>query len=275
MTAYASYLPQDADQVNNGLLTACLNCGFEFLAGLAIFSLLFTFALAPNASTIAMTFFVMPQGIAAMPAGVVAFGALFFLLMLLAGLSSSISLVEGINCAMIDKFGWSRRKTLMATGFVGLIGSVCFALPMVVDSQLAGNGTFGLSFLDLIDHWAFSHGLLIVGVVECLILGWMLPISKLRENLNRHSRFRVPAIFDWLIKLVIPAWLLWILALSVKGKIENGIYGHAMALDWATALPVIAFLVWLFGTTSLAAWLTLRRGQPEPPIHAAEEVRSA
>ena len=111
MTAYASYLPKDADQVNNGVVTACLNCGFEFLAGVAIFSLLFTFAIAPQASTIAMTFFVIPEGIAAMPVGVVAFGVLFFLLMLLAGLSSSISLIEGINCAMIDKFGWSRRRT--------------------------------------------------------------------------------------------------------------------------------------------------------------------
>lgn len=272
MTAYASYLPKDADQVNNGVLTACLNCGFEFLAGVAIFSLLFTFAIAPQASTIAMTFFVMPQGIAAMPFGVVAFGVLFFLLMLLAGLSSSISLIEGINCAMIDKFGWSRRRTLAATGAVGLVGSACFALPMVIDRQLAGNGTLGLSLLDLIDHWAFSHGLLLVGVVECLLLGWMLPVSKLREHLNRYGRFRVPAVFDWLIKLVIPAWLLWILGLSIWGKIETGIYGHDLALDWARSLPVIAFLVWFLGTTGLAAWLTLRKGRPEPVIHTPEEV---
>ena len=275
MTAYASYLPRDADQVNNGLLTACLNCGFEFVAGVAIFSLLFTFAIAPNASTIAMTFFVMPQGIAAMPAGVVAFGAMFFLLMLLAGLSSSISLIEGINCAMIDKFGWPRRRTLLATGAVGLLGSVAFALPMVVDRSLAGNGTLGLSLLDLVDHWAFSHGLLIVGVVECLILGWMLPISKLREHLNRHGRFRVPAVFDWLIKLVIPGWLLWILLHSAMTKLEAGIYGHDMALDWGQALPVIAFLVWLLTTCGLAAWLTLRRGQPEPPVHEAHPAQEA
>ena len=263
MTAYASYLPRDADQTNNGMVTACLNCGFEFLAGVAIFSLLFTFAIAPQASTIAMTFFVIPKGIAAMPAGVRAFGLIFFLLMLLAGLSSSISLIEGINCALLDKFGWSRRRTLLVTGFVGLTGSIVFALPMVIDHALASDGTLGLSLLDLVDHWAFNHGLLLVGVIECLILGWKLPASKLREHLNRYGRFRLPAAFDWLLKLVIPGWLLAILGSSVWNKITHGIYGHAMSLDWGHSLPVTAFLVWLVGSVAAALWFTLRRGIEE------------
>ena len=279
MTAYASYLPRTADQVNNGVLTACLNCGFEFLAGVAIFSLLFTFAIAPQASTIAMTFFVIPQGIAAMPAGVVAFGVLFFLLMLLAGLSSSISLIEGVTSAMIDKFGWSRRRTLTLAGLVGTTGSACFALPLVIDRQIASAGTLGLSLLDLVDHWAFNHGLLLVGVVECLVLGWMLPISKLREHLARHSRVRVPAVFDWLIKLVIPGWLLAILASSVVDKARNGIYGTGMTLDWGASLPLVAFLVWIVGATGLALWLTFHRGEAEgakaPARLSAAETPSA
>jgi len=270
MTAYASYLPKDADQVNNGMVTACLNCGFEFLAGVAIFSLLFTFAIAPQASTIAMTFFVIPKGIAAMPAGVLVFGVLFFLLMLLAGLSSSISLIEGINCAIVDKFGWSRRRTLLATGSIGLVGSVFFALPIVIDRHLASDGTFGLTLLDLVDHWAFSHGLILVGLVECLILGWMLPVSKLREHLNAYSRFRLPAAFDWLIKMVIPACLLWILSTSIWGKIRHGIYGHDMSLDWGRSLPVLAFLVWFAGSIAIALWLTLQR-----PARQASAASSA
>ncbi|MDX1632950.1 MAG: sodium-dependent transporter, partial [Thermoanaerobaculia bacterium] len=108
MTAYGSYLPRDADHFNNGLVTACLNCSFEFLAGLAVFSLLFTFAIVPQASTLGMMFFVVPDGIGAMPGGVRIFGFLFFLLLLMAGLSSSISLVEALSSAVIDKFRWSR-----------------------------------------------------------------------------------------------------------------------------------------------------------------------
>jgi len=265
MTAYASYLPRDADQINNGLLTACLNCGFEFIAGLAIFSLLFTFAIVPMASTLSMMFFVVPAGIGAMPTGVVFFGLVFFVLLLMAGLSSSVSLIEGLNTAIIDKFGWSRRRTLAVTSLFGLLGSLMFALPRIIDPQLAWDGTLGFTLLDLVDHWAFSHGLLIVGLVECLILGWLLPIAKLREHLNRHSRLSLPAAFDWLIKLVIPAALAYILLTSVLEKVEGGLYGWNTELTGGELLPVASFLAWLLMTTGVAAWLTWRS-----PAHAAE-----
>ena len=265
MTAYASYLPKDADQTNNGLVIACLNCGFEFVAGIAVFALLFAFAIVPQASTLAMMFFVVPEGIAAMPKGVTVFGLLFFALLLMAGLSSAISLIEAVVTAIIDKFRWSRTKTLIVTGSVGVMGSVAFAFPIVVDRQLASNGTVGLSLLDLIDHWAFSHGLLIVGLVECLVLGWVLPVEKIRGYLNARSKIRLPGVFDWLIKLVIPAVLASILAHSVWDKIQNGIYGHDMTLDWAGFLPWFAFLGWLLGTTVVAWILTHKEG-------AAQEV---
>ena len=140
MTAYASYLPKNADQVNNGIVTASLNCGFEYIAGLAIFSLLFAFAIVPSAGTLSMIFFVVPAGIGALPAAVKVFGLLFFLLLLMAGLSSSVSLVEGVNVALIDKFGWRRRKTLAACAGIGLVGSLLFALPQVIDPELASTG---------------------------------------------------------------------------------------------------------------------------------------
>lgn len=259
MTAYASYLPRDADQVNNALVTGCLNCGFEFVAGVAIFTLLFTFAIVPQASTLAMIFFVLPRGIAELPAAVALFGVLFFLLLLLAGLSSSISLIEGVTAGMIDKFHWPRRKALSIACGVGFLGSVLFSLPMVVDRELAGNGTLGLSLLDLVDHWAFSHGLLIVGLVEALLIGWGLPVSRLREELNGYGVLRLPVAFDWLVKMVIPVLLATLLGFAVRDKLRDGLYGATMALDGWSALPVVAFVLWLAGTTAAAAWLTWGR----------------
>jgi len=267
MTAYASYLPRDADQVNNGVLTACLNCGFEYIAGLAIFSLLFAFAIVPSAGTLSMIFFVVPAGIAALPAGVKAFGLVFFLLLLMAGLTSSVSLIEGVNCALIDKFGWSRRRTLAVCSAIGLVGSLLFALPVVIDPALASTGTLGFTLLALIDNWAFNHGLLLVGLVECLILGWLLPIRRLREELNRHSRVKIPAAFDWLIKLVIPAALAYILGASVYNQFANGLFGWNPSLTGGTVLPVAALAAWLLWTFGCAAWLT-RRPAHDPALGA-------
>lgn len=258
MTAYASYLPRGSDHINNGLVTACLNCSFEYVAGIAIFSLLFAFAIVPSAGTLSMIFFVVPAGIAAMPVAVKTFGLLFFLLLLMAGLTSSVSLVEGVNCAIIDKFGWNRRRTILATSLIGVAGSVLFALPQVIDPTLSWDGTLGFTLIDLIDHWAFGYGLLIVGLIECLVLGWLLPIGRLREELNRLSRFRLPAAFDWMIKVVIPVFLAYVIGASALGEVR-GFYGWRPELTGGRVLPILCFLVWLIGTLSLAAWLAFRR----------------
>lgn len=277
MTAYASYLPKGADQINNGIVTACLNCGFEYIAGLAIFSILFAFAIVPAAGTISMIFFVVPQGIAAMPTAVKTFGVLFFLLLLIAGLSSSISLIEGVNSALIDKFGWARKKTLLVTGLLGLVGSSVFALPHIMDPDLSWNGTVGLTLLDLIDHWAFSYGLLIVGLVECLFIGWLLPIDKLRVELNRHSRFHLPRAFNALIKWVIPAALLIVLLTSSFQEIDGGLYGTHEGRPFREKMLAFGCLAfWLISSLGTAFWLTAKKGLPDEPVtHLgdAEEVR--
>ncbi|MDX1632864.1 MAG: hypothetical protein R3234_13420, partial [Thermoanaerobaculia bacterium] len=215
-------------------------------------------------------------GIGAMPGGVRIFGFLFFLLLLMAGLSSSISLVEALSSAVIDKFRWSRRRTLTIACGVGIVGSTCFALPQVIDPGLASNGTLGLTLLDLIDHWAFSYGLLMVGLFECLIIGWMLPASRLRELINAKSRFRFPVAFDWLIKLVIPLCLLTILVSSLWSELADTFYGTDYALGPAEWLPIAAVLFWLGSTTLGAWWLTSRPGAEvatEP--HAASEAAHA
>ena len=267
MTTYSSFLPRDADHVNNGVVTACMNCGFEFIAGIAIFSLLIAFAVVPQASTISMMFFVVPQGIEAMPAGVRLFGVLFFVLLMFAGLSSSVSLLEAMVASVIEKFGISRRRALTLCVAVGFPGSCAFALPTIIDSHLSSDGTVGLTLIDLIDHWAFNHGLLVAGLIECLIVGWMLPVSRLREAVNWHSRLPLPAVFDWLIKLVIPIVIVSLLASSVWTKLHDGLYGYQLTLDWGAQLPLLAFLAWIGGAFGGAVWLAR---QPQGSEASAE-----
>ncbi|MFQ6115148.1 MAG: sodium-dependent transporter, partial [bacterium] len=256
MTAYASYLPRKSDQVNNALATSFMNCGFEFIAGLAIFSLLFAFAIVPRASTLSMMFFVIPQGINALPGGVVLFGLLFFILLLLAGLSSSISLIEALVAAVMDKYRLTRKKILFVFSTVGCIGSIFFALPIIIDPPLKSDGTLGLTLLDLTDHYAFSHGLLITGLVECLFIGWVLPVRKLREAINQFTRIRLPGIFDYFVKILIPAILLFILGYSISELLKKGIYGHDFNLEFGKWLPVGILVIWLAGTTIIGLVLT-------------------
>lgn len=264
MTAYASYLPRDADQVNNSFLVSFLNCGFEYLAGIAIFALLFAFSLNPVGGTLSLSFFVIPQGIAEFPFGVQLFGVAFFLLLVIAGLTSSVSLVEGMASALIDKLQVPRAKALALVIVPGVVGSIACALPFVVDPALEGNGTVGLNLLDILDHWAFRYSLLTVGLLQCILLGWVFGADRLRATANRYARFQLGPWFDVLVKFVVPAVLAVVLAFNLYDDLTGGLYGSDWPLGPVAWFPVVIPLVWIVGTVALATYLTFGYRTSEP-----------
>ncbi len=272
MTAYASYLPKHADTTNNSLVVSCLNCGFEFLAGIAIFSLLFAFAINPSGgTTLSLSFFAIPQGISEFPGGVQIFGFIFFLLFLMAGVTSSISLIEAPASALIDKLGISRVKALTIIAVPGVIGSVCFALPTIIDPGLASNGTLGLTLLDVLDHWAFNYSLLTVCFLECIMLGWVLGADKLRLAVNHHSSFQLGSWFDGLIKFVIPGLLGAVILWNLYNEFDQALYGTTYVLGGLDWIPYLLPVIWLGGTLALAWYLTYSRSYDRGPEGAPHE----
>ncbi|MEM1054153.1 MAG: sodium-dependent transporter [Bacteroidota bacterium] len=273
MTAYASYLPKTADNVNNSLLVSFLNCGFEYIAGVAIFSMLFVYALNPAGSTLSLSFFVIPQGIAGFPFWVKGFGVFFFFLLVIAGLTSAVSLVEGMASPLIDKLGISRAKALSFVLVPGILGSLMFALPMVIDPGLSGNGVLGLTLLDLVDNWAFRYSLLTVGLLECLLIGWVVGADKLRVAINEHTKFKLPVLFNWMIKVIIPAILAFVLFFTLQDDLtrDGGIYGSTYDMPGYLWLPSAIPVLWLGFTLIVAGVLTSRPSKDTAsPAPAAE-----
>jgi len=244
MATYASYLPKKSDDVNNSMLIGFMNCGFEYIAGIAIFSLLFAFAIVPKASTLSMMFFVVPEGIAKFPFSIKFFGLLFFTLLLLAGITSSVSLVEMLISSLIDHFKWARRRALLIGAALGTLASVAFALPHVIDPGLNSDGTLGLTLLDLFDHWAFGYGLLFAGLTEIIILGWVANIDEIRNFINTHSRFRLGRWFNGFVKFVLPLVILAIFVLSIIDEVGAGLYGSEMATG-GKPLGLVVFVLWI------------------------------
>jgi len=245
MVAYGSYLPRKSDDTNNAMLVSFMNCGFEYIAGLAIFSLLFAFAIVPKASTLSMMFFIVPEGIAKFPFAVKFFGLLFFTLLFLAGITSSVSLVESFVSSIIDHFNWSRRRAILVGATFGVIGSIIFALPHVIDPKLDSDGSLGLTLLDLFDHWSFGYGLLFVGLTEIILLGWVANIDEIRNFINAHSRHKLGSWFNYLVKFVLPWILLAILVLSIMEDFKSGrIYGANMVTG-KYPLGIIVLAIWL------------------------------
>lgn len=124
------------------------------------------------------------------------FGVVFFLSLLIAGISSSISIVEAFMAALCDQFAWSRQRTSAVLCAIG------FLLGTVFCTQA------GLYILDLVDHFITTYGLVLVAICEALIVGWVFPATRLRSHLDEHRDFRFGNVFSVITRVLITAMLM-------------------------------------------------------------------
>jgi len=267
MIAYASYLPRKTNLVKNAFITSVVNCLYSFIAGFAVFSVLgylvYAQGTAPTREAFenvvkegaALAFVTYPQAISELPAFNRLFGVLFFLCLTIAGISSAISIIEALTCAVTDKFSVARRKVvsiLCATGFLGSIVFVCHS---------------GLIWLDIVDRFINHYGLVLAGFLECVFIGWILKARSLRKHINAVSSWNLSQIWDYLIKFLSPAILGTIYVMDVVNIIKKG-YGEyptkTLLLIGLNALILSFILATVF---TIYPW----RRKPELVIHEPEE----
>lgn len=191
-------------------MTVLINCGFSVLAGIMIFSVLGYMAQEQGkpltevvSAGVGLAFVTLPAAINLLPIPYI-LGPLFFLALVVAGLSSHISIMEAVTSALIDKLGWSRKKAANIVIGIGFLVSMAFAT----------NG--GLLLLDLVDHFANNVGIMASCLVELVLMTWLLKISDVRKYVNSISDFSVGVWFDICLRFVSPV----ILAIIVATKLQ-------------------------------------------------------
>jgi NSS family neurotransmitter:Na+ symporter len=248
MITYASYLPQKTNIGRNAFITCFVNCFYSFVAGFAVFGIVGFMAHSQGVAFEEaikggpqLAFVVYPQAISLLPGMNELFGGIFFLMLVIAGLTSGISLVEAFTCAITDKFDWSRGKVVTAVCVLGFFGSLIFTTRA------------GLYFLDIADHFITNYGLVAGGLLECLIIGWILKASVLRKHVSRLGTV-VPPLWDVLIKFITPAILVYLLYLSLAGDLAENyggyptdqlvLYGVGWMLVCLVVALALAFVRW-------------------------------
>lgn len=246
MITYASYLPQKTDITGNALWTCLVDALYSVLAGFTVFGTVGFMAAAagtPFGSVIKsgpqLAFVVYPEAIRQLPFGGAVFGLLFFLVLIFAGLSSGISLVEALTCALMDKFNVSRKKTVTAVCALGFAGSVIFTTRS------------GLLILDIADHFVTNYGLIIGGILECLLVGWLLKARTARRYVNSLGGIPLSPLWDFCIRWLTPAVLLVILGQTFWADVRKAYGGYSPAALWLFGVCWMVIL--------LAAALVLRR----------------
>ncbi|MCB1195487.1 sodium-dependent transporter [bacterium] len=240
MITYASYLPRRTNIVNNAYLTSIINCLFSFIAGFAVFGVIGFMAHQkglPIAQVVKagpqLAFVVYPEAINNLPFLNRTFGCMFFFVLIVAGLSSGISLVEAFTCALTDKFSWNRKKTTTILCILGFIGSLIFTTRA------------GLLILDITDHFITQFGLILGGILECIIVGWILKTKTLRTHMNRvrsHRGLKAAIVWDLCIRFITPAILIFMLIKSLAHELAKP-YGDypinaviLFGVDWLVIL---------------------------------------
>jgi NSS family neurotransmitter:Na+ symporter len=238
MLAYSSYLPEKSDITNNAFMTVLINCGFSILAGIMIFSVLGYMAEEQGkpltevvSAGVGLAFVTLPAAINLLPAPYI-LGPLFFFALVIAGLSSHISIMEAVTSAVIDKLKWTRKKAANVICGSGLVISMAFAT----------NG--GLLLLDLVDHFANNIGIVTGCLIEILLMTWLLKIADVREYVNKISDFNIGIWFDVCLRFITPVILAIIVATKFQTLLSDGYGGYAqfdlMLLGWGLMALLVA-----------------------------------
>ena len=204
MIAYGSYNRRRGDIANNAFITSLANCATSFFAGFAVFSVLGYLAFSegkPVGEVVSagsgLAFITYPTAISKLrelgdfwPPFV---AILFFVTLLSLGIDSLFSLVEAAVAGLHDRFGRLTRNTVTIGMCVG---------GFVVGLLFVTRG--GVAWLDVFDRWCNDYGLALVGLMECLAIGYFFRTARFREYVNSVSEVHLGGWWELCIRLITP-----------------------------------------------------------------------
>jgi NSS family neurotransmitter:Na+ symporter len=247
MITYSSYLPEDSDINNNGMMTAFINCGFSMLAGIMVFGVLGHMAAQSGlgiqdvaGAGVGLAFVTIPKAINFLPAPWF-FGPLFFLCIVFAGLSSMISISEACCAAIMDKFSVTRKTAVTGYTFIGFLVSIVF--------MTEG----GLYVLDITDHFINNFGIIFAGIVEVLFIGWLFRLEAVREHVNAISDFAVGKWWNFCLMAVTPIVLGYMGVRNLMSDLAKPYEGYPfqalLMYGWAVVIGVFVLGVIIHSIT--------------------------
>ncbi len=214
MITYGSYMKKEVNLNSSVKQIEIFDTGIAFLAGLMIIPAVFVFSGGDEAALgkgPSLMFITLPKVFDSMAGGTF-IGATFFLLVLFAALTSSISLMETVVSIFQDKLKWNRKVACIMV----LIGSILVGLPSSLGFGVWGHiQIIGLSFLDFFDFISNSVLMPFVALLTCIFVGYVLKPQPLIDEIKLSSAFKREKLFVVMIKYFAPICIVLILISSV------------------------------------------------------------
>lgn len=205
MVTYASYFKPDTNLRHTALNVTILDTVVALLAGIVIFPAVFSVGIEPSSGP-SLVFITLPSIFNGMPWSMV-WSSVFFLLLVIAALTSTISLHEVVTAYLHEEWHLSRRRaawaTTAATALLGALASL--SLGVLSDRTICGRNLF-----DSLDFLTANILLPAGGFFTCIFVGWKLDRRVLRAQFTNDGalRFRIYGILSLLLRYFCPIVLL-------------------------------------------------------------------
>ena len=218
MITYGSYMKKDVHIETSTRQIEIFDTGIAFFAGLMIIPAIFSFfggdaeLLDENLTKGPGLMFVMlPKVFNSMPAGNF-IGFMFFLLVLFAALTSSISLMETVVSIFMDKLKLGRKVTCLIVLGISLLLGIPSSLGNGVWSEIK---IIGMDFLTFFDFLTNNIIMPVVAFMTCVIVGYVLKPKAIIDEVELNGKFKAKKLFSVVIKYVAPVCIVAILVFSV------------------------------------------------------------
>jgi len=209
MITYGSYVDRKTTLPSSAIQVCTIDTLVALLAGMVIFPAVFAFGVDAGAGP-GLTFVTLPGVFAKMPGGMI-WSALFFILLFIAAITSSISLLEVVSAYFIDK-GWPRAKAAWVLGIIIFAIGVPSAISLTGGLKVAGK-----DFLDAMDFMSSNVLLPLGGVFISLFVGWFWTAEARKEvSNNGEYSFGLMEPWMWVCKVLAPVAILYIFITGLK-----------------------------------------------------------
>ncbi len=221
MITYGSYLRKQEGIATAAIYVVLIDTSIALLAGFIIFPAGFSIAgFDPASGGPGLIFTVLPRLFATLPGGQL-FGAAFFILLTMAALTSTISLLEVPVAHFVDTKGWSRRRAVLLVTVCVFAMAVPSALGNGAVSVLSSLPGIGLDFLSLMSTVWNDFSLPIGGLLTAIFVGWVWGIDDVLDELRTSNAwFPAPHLWAFLVRWVCPLAILSIIVPGVLAMFQ-------------------------------------------------------
>ncbi len=223
MVTYGSYYKDNSNLVKSVNHVEIFDTIVAFLAGIMIIPAVYAFLGEDGLQQAGpgLMFIALPKVFQSMGAMGSVVGAVFFIMVFVAALTSAISIMEVVVASIIDKLGWERKKAAILEAVVGLVIGIVICLGYNVfyfECPMPGNKTGQL--LDIFDYLSNNIFMPVVAIGTCILIGWIVkPKTIIDEATKNGEKFGRKTLYIVMIKYVAPV-LLFALLLGSLGIIR-------------------------------------------------------